>query len=397
MLTDLRIRNAKPSTKPIKLTDGGGLYLEVTPAGGKHWRYRFRLNGKESIYVIGKYPAVGAAEARTRRDEARKLVTQGINPTLAKKIEKTKVLHDNLTTFKAVSEEWLDTAKKKWTPAYASKVQSLLIKDVYPKLGELPIKSITPPVILHTLKKIELRGAATQALLARQLISSVFRHAILTYRAENDPAQPLKGVIALRRPEHRKHLESKDLPDFLMALDEYTGHFQTQIAVQLLLLTVVRPGELCKAEWEEFDLANATWKIPAARMKMRAAHWVPLSRQAISLLERLRPLTGEGKFLFPSQGTKGGAIPTATLRNVVARMGFQDKVSPHGFRGTFSTIMNERGYRADVIERQLAHAEQNRVRAAYHHAEYLAERKQMMQDWSDLLDGQRTQTNQFPK
>lgn len=386
MLTDTRIRNTKPGTKALKLADGRGLYLEVTTAGGKHWRYRFRLNGKESTFVIGEYPEVGAAEARQRRDEARKLIEQGINPTQARKLEQAKRQHDHATTFEAVAQEWLESATKKWTPAYAYKAKGLLAKDVYPKLGSLPVKSITPPIIMEVLKKIEARGASTQALLARQLISSVFRHAILTYRADIDPAQPLRGVIALRRPEHRKHLERKDIPSFLKSLDEYTGHLQTQIALNLLLLTALRPGELCQAEWAEFDFENAIWKIPATKMKMRVAHIVPLSTQALALIEQLRPLTGDGQFLFPSQGTKGGAIPTATLRNVIKRMGQQDKVSPHGFRGTFSTFMNECGYKPDVIERQLAHAEQNRVRAAYHHAEYLPERKIMMQDWANHLD-----------
>ncbi len=390
MLTDTRFRNAKPGNKPIKITDGRGLYLEVTPSGGKHWRYRYRMNDKESTFVIGEYPEIGAADARAKRDEARKLINQGINPTQARKLEKAKRQHENATTFEAVAQEWFVGVQKKWTPEYAYKVNALLGKDVYPKLGDLPIKSITAPVIMAVLKKIEARGASTQALLARQLISSVFRHAIMTYRADSDPALPLKGIIAIRKPEHRKHLDRRDIPAFLKSLEDYTGHLQTVTAVKLLLLTAVRPGELCGAEWSEFDLESSVWNIPASRMKMRIPHIVPLSSQAIKLIEELRPLTGEGKLLFPSQGTKAGAIPTATLRNVIRRIGQQDKVSPHGFRGTFSTLMNECGYRSDVIERQLAHAEQNRVRAAYHHAEYLPERKTMMQDWADKLDAFRS-------
>jgi integrase len=387
MLTDIRIRNAKPGKKTIKLTDGRGLYIEITPSGGKHWRYRYRLNGKESTFVIGEYPEIGAADARARRDEARKLIDQGINPTQERKLAKVKRQHENATTFQSVAEEWFANIHKKWTPEYAFKVKALLNRDVHPRLGDLPIKLITASVIMPVLKRIEARGAATQALLARQLISSIFRHAIITNRAENDPAFPLKGIIALRKPEHRKHLDRRDLPAFLLSLEDYTGHVQTVTAVKLLLLTAVRPCELCEAEWSEFDVENSVWNIPAARMKMRARHIVPLSTQAVELIEQLRSLTGDGKFLFPSQGTKAGAIPTATLRNVIRRMGYQDKVSPHGFRGTFSTLMNECGYRPDIIERQLAHAEPNRVRAAYHHAEYLHERKIMMQDWADKLDG----------
>ena len=393
MLTDIRIRNAKPKEKSYKLTDGHGLYIEVTPPGGKHWRYRYRLGGNESTFVIGAYPHVGLADARLKRDDARKLVDQGINPTQARNLEKSTRQNDNATTFESVAKDWFISASKKWTADYAYKVNALLNRDVYPKLGKLPIKAINAPVIMAALKKIEARGAPTQALLARQLISSVFRHAIITYRADNDPTLPLTGIIAIRKPEHRKHLDRRNIPDFLKSLDDYTGHLQTVIAVKLLLLTAVRPGEMCGAEWSEFDLERSVWNIPASRMKMRIPHVVPLSSQAIDLIEQLRSVTGEGKFLFPSQGTKAGSIPTATLRNVIRRMGQQDKVSPHGFRGTFSTLMNECGYRSDVIERQLAHSEQNRVRAAYHHAEYLPERKVMLQDWANKLDDFKSVTN----
>lgn len=386
MLTDFHIRKAKSKEKSYKLTDGHGLYLEVTPPGGKHWRYRYRLGGKENTYVIGEYPQVGAADARLKRDDARKLVDQGINPTQARNLEKSTRQNDNATTFEVVAKEWFIGVSKKWTTEYAYKVNALLNRDAYPMLGKLPIKAIKAPVIMAVLKKIEARGAPTQALLARQLISSVFRHAIINYHADSDPALPLKGIVAVCKPEHRKHLDRRNIPDFMKSLDEYTGHQQTVIAVKLLLLTAVRPGEMCGAEWSEFDLERSVWNIPASRMKMRIPHVVPLSSQAINLIGILRSLTGEGIFLFPSQGTKAGSIPTATLRNVIRRMGQQDKVSPHGFRGTFSTLMNECGYRSDVIERQLAHSEQNRVRAAYHHAEYLPERKIMLQDWANKLD-----------
>lgn len=386
MLTDTRIRNTRTGTKPIRLMDGHGLYLDVSPAGGRHWRYRYRLAGKESIYTIGEYPGISLAEARVKHQEARKLVEQGVNPTQHRNLERLKRQHDNAATFETVAGEWsADMRARKWTPAYADKVDALLKKDLFPKLGGLPMKSISAPVIMTVLKKIQARGAATQALLARQLISTIFRHAIITHRAENDPAFPLKGLIARRRPVHRKHLEQRDVPDFLLRLEDYTGHIQTVIAVKLLLLTAVRPGELCEARWSEFDLDGGLWRIPAARMKMRQSHVVPLPSQALELLVQLRTLA-EGDFLFPSQSTRGGAIPVATLRNAIRRMGYQDKVSPHGFRGTFSTIMNERSYRPDVIERQLAHTERNKVRASYHHAEYLPERVTMMQDWADLLD-----------
>lgn len=396
MLTDTRIRNTKPGTKAKKLSDSHGLYLEVTPAGGKLWRYRFRLDGSEKSFVIGRYPDIGLAEAREQRNAARKLVSQGLNPTHSRKLDQIKRQNENANTFEAVGSEWFETTRKKWTLEYSGKVDSLLRKDLFSKLGPFPIRSITAPAIMDVLRRIEARGAPTQALLARQLISSVFRHAIITYRADNDPAAPLKGIIARRQVEHRRHLDKRDIPGFLLALEDYTGQRQTVIAAKLLMLTAVRPRELCEALWSEFDLEQSEWRIPAARMKMRVQHIVPLSGQALELLEELRKITGDGKFLFPSQSTRAGAIPTATLRNVIRRMGWSDKVSPHGFRGTFSTFMNELGYRPDVIERQLAHSERNKVRAAYHHAEYLPERRRMLQDWADRLGAMKAGAKVIP-
>jgi integrase len=396
MLTDTRVRTIKAGKKTNKLTDGRGLYLEVTPSGGKLWRYRYRLEGKENIFAIGEYPAIGLAEARTARDAARALVKQGINPTQQRNIDKSHRQKENANTFKIVANQWIESRARSWTAEYASKARASLEKDVFPKLGDLPIKSITSPAIMAVLKKIEARGAATQALFARQLVSSTFRHAIINGLADNDPAFPLRDVIARRQVEHHKHLERRDLPAFLRALEDYTGQMQTVIALKLALLTAVRPGELCGAAWAEFDLEANEWRIPKERMKMRALHIVSLSRQAVELINQLRPLTEDEKFLFHSQSTKGGAIPVATLRNAIRRMGYQDKVSPHGFRGTFSTILNERGYKPDIIERQLAHTEQNKVRAAYHHAEYLSERKTMLQDWADMLDAMKVGAQIIP-
>jgi integrase len=386
MLTDTKIRNTKPEGKPVKLTDGGGLYLEITPSGGKHWRYRFRLDGKESLYAIGEYPAVKAAEARQLRDEAKALVKQGINPTLARKMKKLEVQYENAQTFKAVAEEWFAAKSKPWSAGYRQSIRTILDSDLYPVLGALPIKSITTPIVHQVIKRVESRGAATRAILARQVVGSVFKLALITSRADYDVAEPLKGQIARCRVVHRRHLERADVGDFLRRLEDYTGHRQTVIALRVLLMTAVRPGELCNAEWSEFDLDGAEWRIPAERMKMKRLHIVPLSRQVVALLRELKELNGHEKHLFPVQGTKAGTMPLNTLRNAVNKIGFKDRFNPHGARGTFSTILNEKGYRPDIIERQLAHAEKNAVRAAYHHAEYLPERKAMMQDWADMLD-----------
>jgi len=386
MLTDTQIKNAKPGAKIVKLTDNCGLYLEVTPSGGKHWRYRFRLDGKESLFGIGEYPHVKVAEARQLRDEARKLVKQGINPSHQRKQDKIVKMYQRATTFESVASEWYADKSPAWSTGYAWHVNTILKKDIHPRIGKLPIKDIRTPAIHELLRKIEARQAPTRALLARQIIGSIFKLAIKTHRADFNIVEPLKGDIARRVVEHRKHLKGDDLPDFLRKLEDYTGHVTTAIALKLLLLTAVRPGEMCGAIWNEFNIDRSEWRIPAVRMKMNEEHIVPLSSQAMALLEQLRELTGHSKFLFPAQGTKSQTMPTATLRNAVAKLGFSDRFSPHGARGTFSTMCNEVGYRPDVIERQLAHAERNKVRASYNQAEYMPERREMMVQWANTLD-----------
>jgi integrase len=386
MLTDTQIRNTKPETKIIKLTDSHGLYLEVTPSGGKHWRYRFRLDGKESLFGIGEYPHVKAAEARRLRDDACQLVKQGINPAHQRKINKIAKQYERATTFESVAAEWYKSKSAPWSTGYAGHIDTILKKDINPRIGTLPIKDIKTPAIHDVLRRIEARQAPTRAILARQIIGSVFKLAIKTHRADYNIVDPLKGDIARRVVEHRKHLKGDDLPDFLRKLEDYTGHITTSIALKLLLLTAVRPGELCGAVWAEFNFDRAEWRIPGARMKMREEHIVPISPQARVLLDALHELTGHGKYLFPTQGTKSQTMPTATLRNAVSKLGFSDRFSPHGARGTFSTICNEAGFRSDVIERQLAHVERNKVRASYNQAEYMPERRKMMLDWANYLD-----------
>ena len=386
MLTDSQIKNTKSQEQLVKLTDGGGLYLEVTPSGGKHWRFRFRLAGKEGLYAIGSYPDIKAAEARRLKEEARLLVKQGINPTNQRKLKKIAEQYERATTFQAVAEEWFAATSGTWSNGHKSHVETILKKDVYPRIGALPVKDLKTPTIYEVLRKIEARQAPTRAILARQIIGSVFNLAIMTHRAEYNVVEPLKGKVARRVVEHRKHLSDNDLPDFLRKLHDYTGHQTTSIALNLLMLTAVRPGELCGATWSEFNIEKAEWRIPKERMKMGEAHLVPLARQSLELLEHLRVLTGHDTHLFPAQGTKSKTMPTATLRNAVAKMGFADRFSPHGARGTFSTLCNEAGFRSDVIERQLAHGERNKVRAAYAHAEYMHERRIMMQQWADMLE-----------
>lgn len=386
MLTDTQIRNAKPDAKLYKLRDGAGLYLEVTPAGGKHWRYRFELQGKEGIYSIGEYPHVKAPEARAKRDAAKLLVKEGTNPVQDKKLKRMELQYADSQTFAHVADEWFSSKSGHWSDGYKATVKRIIDRDLIPHLGALPVAKIKTPMVHSAIKKVEKRGAATQAILARQVVGSILKLAILTSRADYDVAEPLKGQIVRKRVQHRKHLERSEIGDFLRKLEDYTGHRQTVIALRLLMMTAVRPGELTGAIWKEFDLNGGEWRIPANRMKMRKPHIVPLSKQAVALLRELHELTGLGGCLFPVQGTKRGTMPGATLRNAINKMGYGAIVHPHGFRGTFSTVLNEQGYKADIIERQLAHGERNAVRASYHHAEYMPERKAMMQGYSDLLE-----------
>jgi integrase len=396
MLTNTEVAKAKKDAKAYKLADGGGLYLEVTPAGGKYWRYRYRINGKATIFTLGEYPALPLAEAREHHQSARKLVKEGINLSQRRKTEQIERQHESTNTFEAVADEWYAAKSGDWSDGYAKHVKVILAKDIKRYIGNLPIKDIKTPLVYDVVRKIEKRQAPTRAILARQIIGSVFKLAILTHRAEYNVADPIKGEIARRVVEHRKHLDHDDLPDFLRKLEDYTGHRTTSIALKLLLLTAVRPGELCGAEWNEFNFERAEWRIPAERMKMRKMHIVPLSSQVTVLLGELKELTGSGKHLFPAQGTKSQTIPVATLRNAIVKLGYGDKFSPHGARGTFSTMCNEMGFRSDVIESQLAHAEQNAVRAAYNQAQYLPERRQMIQQWADTLDALRQGAKVIP-
>ena len=386
MLTNTEVAKAKKAAKAHKLTDGGGLYLEVTPAGGKYWRYRFRINGKETIFTIGEYPALTLVEAREKHQAARKLVKEGVNPTIQKKADLAVRQYESANTFAAVAQEWYDLKSKPWSEGYANHVKVILTNDINRFIGNLPIKDIKTPTVYDVIQRIEKRQAPTRAILARQIIGSVFKLAILTHRAEFNVADPIKGEIARRVVEHRKHLDNAALPDFLRKLEDYTGHRTTAIALKLLLLTAVRPGELCGAAWSEFNFERAEWRIPGERMKMGKTHFVPLSLQATALLGELKELTGSCKHLFPAQGTKSQTTPVATLRNAIVKLGYGDKFSPHGARGTFSTMLNEAGFRPDVIECQLAHAERNKVRASYNQAEYLPERRTMMQQYADMLD-----------
>jgi integrase len=390
-LTDAKIRNTKPGEKPIRLNDGGWLYLEIRPSGTKLWRFRYRIAGKENIYAIGEYPQVGLADARSAREEARELVKQGIHPAHHRKAQDLITVRENANTFEAVTREWIAQKKPGWTAYYLRQVERFMESDVFPHIGALPVRSVTAAHLLEIIKRVEGRGAETVALLVRQWCSAVFRYAVATLRADADPAAALRGAITRPKVEHRKPLTRAQITAFLKALDGFSGFRTTTLALRLALVTFVRTVELRAAEWSEIDFDRAEWRIPAERMKMREPHLVPLSTQALALLRELHKLTGNQRWLFPNFRRPETCMTATTLNRALERMGFNGKdsigFSAHGFRATASTILNEAGYRADVIERQLAHKERNTVRASYNQAEYLAERRDMMQQWADLVDG----------
>lgn len=408
-LTDAKIRNTRPGEKPIKLTDGSGLYLEVRPTGAKLWRYRYRIEGKENVFALGEYvqaPGSGEtreqaeirrnaglltlAEARARREECRALVKQGIHPSHHRQAQRMELAAQNANTFEAIAREWIAKKKPGWTPYYLRQVERFLEADVFPYVGNLPIRNVTAAHLLEIARRVEGRGAETVALLVRQWASAIFRYAVATLRADIDPAAALKGAIHRPKIKHRKPLNRDQIRAFVKALDGYAGYRTTVIALRLMLLTFVRTVELRAARWGEIDLDRAEWRIPAERMKMREPHIVPLSRQAVELLRELHTYTGGRGFLFPNYRNPKTCMTATTLNRALERMGFSGKdsigFSAHGFRATASTMLNEMGFRPDVIERQLAHAERNKVRASYNHAEYLEERRAMMQRWADGID-----------
>ena len=389
-LTDAKVRNAKQADKPIKLTDGGGLFLEIRPTGAKLWRYRYRIAGKENLFAIGEYPALGLAEARATRAAARELVKQGIHPAHNRQAARLATYAANANTFEAVAREWMAKKNSAWTPYYTRQVQRFLEADVFPYVGGLPIRAVTAAHLLAIIRRVEERGAETVALMVRQWSSAIFRYAVSTLRADTDPAAALKGAIHRPKTKHARPLSRDEIVKFTNTLESYGGHRTTVIALRLMLLTFVRTQELRTAPWAEIDFDRAEWRIDAQRMKMREAPIVPLSKQSIALLRELHTFTGGRDLLFPNFRNPKSCMTATTLNRALERMGFNgnDSIgfSAHGFRATASTILNEIGFRADVIERQLAHAERNKTRASYNQAEYLEERRAMMQQWADVTD-----------
>jgi integrase len=396
MLSDVEIRDAKPRTKPYKLTDEKGLYLYVTPAsarftkGCRSWRYDFRSAGKRKTHVYGHYGDVTLAEARELHADARRLVARGLDPADLKRKAK-KLARENATnTMRWIAEDWYAELAPHRSTVWRENNRRWLDDRVHPALGNRAADSIEPGEILELVRRVAKEGHANTAECIRQLLSRVFRHAVRNMRCKSDPAHACRGAVVVPPAIHHRPLSANDLPAFLEAIDGYSGRHPTINAAQLLLLTIVRKSELLGARWHELDLSSTEplWRIPMTRMKSGADHLVPLSRQAAELFRELKPLACGSEFVFPSLGRLDEHMSKTTLNRMFERLGVD--VTPHGLRATASTVFNESGrFRPDVIERALAHSERNRVRACYNAAQYLPERRVMLQWWSDYLDSLR--------
>ncbi|EFP1211641.1 tyrosine-type recombinase/integrase [Salmonella enterica] len=385
-LTARQISTAKPTDKPYKLSDGGGLYLMVNPNGSRYWRMKYRYAGKEKLLSIGVYPDVTLAEARDKRTKAKRILAAGDDPSEVKQAEReAKNLAVN-NSFELLALEWHEHKKPNWSSGYADDIMEYLRKDIFPYIGKKAITDIKPITMLSVLKKMEERGVLDKLKKTRQACRQIFTYAIITGRAEFNPVTDLAGALKTPKQQHFPHLMPTQIGPFIHAVNTYSGSKVTRIATLLLMYTSVRTIELRASEWTEFDLDNDLWQIPKERMKMRRPHLVPLSRQVKSLLLELKSITGWGKYVFPGRNDAHKPMSEASINQVIKRIGFAGKVTGHGFRHTMSTILHEKGFNSAWIEAQLAHADRNTIRGTYNHAQYLDGRRDMLQWYADYLD-----------
>jgi len=389
-LTDTAIRNAKPKDKAYVLNDGRGLNLEISPKGGKWWRLRYTFGGKPNRISLGTYPEISLVQARERREEARKLIAQGIDPSNVRKDARVQE-QQQIETFELVARQWHEKFNTKWTPGHAARIMTSLENDAFPWIGPKAIRSILPPEVLSVARRVESRGAIETAHRLVGNIGMVFRYAVAAGLADSDPTRDLRGALSPTNEKHHASLtEPGAVSELLRTIETYKGSLITRCALRLAPLVFVRPGELRHAEWSEINEEAAEWRIPAHKMKMRTQHIVPLSKQALAVLEEIKPVTGTGRYVFPGERTASRPMSENTVTAALRRLGYaKDEMTGHGFRSIASTLLNELGWNRDAIERQLAHAERNNVRAAYNFAEFLPERRKMMQSWADHLDALR--------
>ncbi|EGF6029277.1 tyrosine-type recombinase/integrase [Salmonella enterica] len=385
-LTARQISTAKPTDKPYKLSDGGGLYLLVNPNGSRYWRMKYRYAGKEKLLSIGVYPDVTLAEARDKRTKAKRILAAGDDPSEVKQAEReAKNLAVN-NSFELLALEWHEHKKPNWSSGYADDIMEYLRKDIFPYIGKKAITDIKPITMLSVLKKMEERGVLDKLKKTRQACRQIFTYAIITGRAEFNPVTDLARALKTPKQQHFPHLTPTQIGPFIHAVNTYSGSKVTRIATLLLMYTSVRTIELRASEWTEFDLDNDLWQIPKERMKMRRPHLVPLSMQVKSLLLELKSITGWGKYVFPGRNDAHKPMSEASINQVIKRIGFAGKVTGHGFRHTMSTILHEKGFNSAWIEAQLAHADRNTIRGTYNHAQYLDGRRDMLQWYADYLD-----------
>ncbi len=385
-LSDAKVRNAKPKEKPYKMADGEGLFLMVMPTGSKYWRLKYFFGGKEKVLALGVYPETSLTDAREGRARAKKSLAAGKDPGQVKKESRRQSTISNANTFEMVAREWFENREHEWAPGSVRTKRIHLESHLLPKVGDRPIAEITAPELLEMARGIEGRGTLDTARRVMQMCGQVFMYAIATGRVERNPVPDLRGALKTPVVKHHSFLQAAELPEFLNKLESYDGSVLTKLALRLLLLTFVRTNELRGALWSEIDWKKSEWRIPAERMKMKELHIVPLSSQAITILREIEAITGTSQFVFQNQHNPATFMSENTMLYALYRMGYHSRATGHGFRSTASTILNENEFRPDVIERQLAHSERNRVRAAYNHAQYLPERRKMMQWWSDYLD-----------
>lgn len=388
-LTDMKVQKTKPQDKPISLFDGGGLYLLVTPSGGKLWRFKYRFNKKEKKLALGSYPEISLQDARQRREDARRLLANGVDPGVVRKAQKQAKVEET-ETFEVIAREWHARFTPTWTIGHAGTIMDRLERDLFPWIGKRPIAEIKAPELLAAMRRVESRGALETAHRIRTIGGQVFRYAVATGRAERDISVDLKGALPQPQEKHRAAItEPLEVAKLLRAIDDYSGGFVVKCALKIAPLVFVRPGELRHMEWTELDFENAQWNIPAGKMKMKEPHLVPLSDQAIKILKELQGLTGTSRYVFPSGRSFDRALSDNAILSALRRMGYEkDEMSGHGFRAMARTILDEvLQIRPDYIEHQLAHAVRDPNGRAYNRTAHLLERKKMMQTWADYLDG----------
>ncbi|MEK7800988.1 MAG: integrase arm-type DNA-binding domain-containing protein [Pseudomonadota bacterium] len=389
-LTNTSCSNAKPKDKTYKMADGGGMYLEITPSGGKLWRLKYRFGGKEKLLSLGKYPQTTLLKARSERERLKLILSQGLDPSESRKAEKREIALNAENTFEAVAREWHKNKKDTWSERHAVTNLHRMQTDIFPALGSRPINNITAPDVLAVLRKIEERGAHDIAKRAGQVIGQVFRYGIVTGRCTYNPAGELRGALKTSTKTHYASIKPDELPTLLIVLDKNDARLyrHTVLAIKLLSLTFVRTSELIEATWSEIDFKYKQWNIPAERMKMKRPHIVPLAPQAIAILEELKEMVGNSKWIFPSQIGHAKHMSNNTILKALERMGYKGRMTGHGFRALARTTIREKmRYAPDIIERQLAHKASGALGEAYDRTEFIEDRAKMMQEWADYLDG----------